>query len=275
MRAAGRLRAAHLTVVDSVIRDSLSGRDAAGVAGAGLGGAISASGGTLVIQRSALIDNQAVFGDGGAVFANGVFKAYNSTFSGNSVDETGGAMCLRGTEHVLVNDTITLNTTGDFGGAVDTRAGTLAMNNNIVAGNLGGVSGGPDVDVRAPATLSVARFNRIGTDQGHTMADGVDGTLVGTNGSPLDPQLDVLPPNDAATPTHALLLGSPALDSAEDSVCESAEIGNVDQRGVERGFDGALRAPSHALAWSVAFSSHSTGRASARASSSGITGPSV
>ena len=72
--------------------------------------------------------------------------------------------------------------------------------------------------------------NLIGQGEGGVgLTNGIQGDLVGSAAAPLDPLLAPLINNGGSTPTHALLAGSPALNSG-DSTAPCAE----DQRGVPR-----------------------------------------
>jgi hypothetical protein len=86
----------------------------------------------------------------------------------------------------------------------------------------------PDVS-KAASTSLLARFNLIGDGTGSGIADGVDGNQVGTGAAPIDPKIGRLATNGGTTKTHALMLGSPAIDAASDGECPAS-----DQRGVTR-----------------------------------------
>jgi hypothetical protein len=82
--------------------------------------------------------------------------------------------------------------------------------------------------------------NLIGRRDGSTgFTHGVQGDLVGTAASPLNPLLGSLALNDGPTPTRALLPGSPAIDAGDDAVTAT------DQRGVARPQDGDGNGSAH------------------------------
>jgi hypothetical protein len=86
---------------------------------------------------------------------------------------------------------------------------------------------GPDV----LGEFSTARFSLIGDGTGSNITN-TDGNQVGNvspNSSPIDPKLGPLALNGGPTRTHALLLGSPAIDAASTPDCPT-----TDQRGVLR-----------------------------------------
>src|SRR5262249_48980985 len=93
--------------------------------------------------------------------------------------------------------------------------------NTIVAGNQ--AASGPDVN----GNVTSLGYNLIGQTDGSTGWLGTDHT--GTGANPLDPQLGPLQDNGGRTPTHALLLGSPAIGMGDPAVQTT-----TDQRGSVR-----------------------------------------
>jgi hypothetical protein len=80
-------------------------------------------------------------------------------------------------------------------------------------------------------TLFDAHFSLIGDGTGSDITN-TNGNQVGNvppNSSPIDPRLGPLVDNGGPTRTHALLLGSPAIDAASTPDCPT-----TDQRGVLR-----------------------------------------
>jgi hypothetical protein len=71
---------------------------------------------------------------------------------------------------------------------------------------------------------------------GHNLSsDGSCALSQSTDQSDKDPLLGPLQLNaPGATPTHALLNGSPALDKADNATCAAAPVSGRDQRGVLR-----------------------------------------
>jgi hypothetical protein len=94
------------------------------------------------------------------------------------------------------------------------------MGNSLLHGNLdlGGQS--PDCS----GLLSSLGHNLIGSTASCTIGGVMAGNLLGAN-----PNLGPLQANGGATPTHALPLGSPAVDAGDTATCEA-----VDQRDVGR-----------------------------------------
>ena len=155
------------------------------------GGAIDV-GGVVTITTSTLDINQAS-DDGGALFlgSNGVLTALNSTFSGNSAANDGGALLAAA------------------GGGIRETNGTVEVRNTIVALS---TSGGD-----CSGTVTTAGVN---LDSDSTCAFALSSAA---------PGLDTLQDNGGPTFTHALLVGSPAINAALASACAAR-----DQRGVLR-----------------------------------------
>jgi CSLREA domain-containing protein len=207
------------------------------------GAGISLVEGSLTVDASTITNNTAT-GLGGGVFnrSHNVFRRggasitlRNSTVSGNSADFGGGIANSpdAGAAGVgLRNTTVTNNSASQQGGGIyqdgpenDEDFGSLGLVNSLVAGNHAPAA--PDLGVFS-GFLS-ARFNLIGIGAGSSVANGVDGNLVGTAAAPLDPRLGALADNGGPTNTHALLAGSPAIDAGSTPDCPA-----TDQRGVSR-----------------------------------------
>jgi hypothetical protein len=199
------------------------------------GGAIAQYNGAMFVSGSTIAGNTSATYGGGIVVTDGQFSLTNSTVSGNIGRQGGGISYGRsgGVPPVLevTNSTITLNrTTGTFMGgggiliATDSQATRALIRNTIIAGNQTLVRGR---DVDGPV-LSLG-YNLVGQADGST--GWVDTDLQGTSDHPLDPVLGPLQDNGGPTFTHALLVGSPALDAGDPTV-----FNTVDQRGTVRGF---------------------------------------
>ena len=90
--------------------------------------------------------------------------------------------------------------------------------NSLVARN--SAPAGPDVFNGFSGGIG-ARFSLIGDGSGSDITN-MDGNQVGNvppNTSPIDPRLGPLASNGGPTQTHALLLGSPAIDAASTPDC--------------------------------------------------------
>ncbi len=163
---------------------------------------------------SALIDRVTVsanLGDGvGGVANAGQLGIWSSTISGNG----GGIENLPGATLEMHYSTVAAN--GSHGILV---GGTISLRGSIVAGH-----------TTANCDASVVTL-------GHNLEDADScglqigaGDLIG-----VDPLLAPLDFNGGSSPTHAIMIGSPAIDTAESVGCPV-----IDQRGVSRPLDGDL-----------------------------------
>ncbi len=144
--------------------------------------------------------------------------AINSTFSGNTANNGGGALTAQ--DMAFTNCTFTDNTVvAGLGAAIFNGVGTVELENTIVANSTSGdnYSGG----------LLTSNGNNI-DDDGSCGLAGPD------DQSGVDPLLGPLQDNGGPTLTHALLPGSPAIDAGADVFCPGE-----DQRDVLRPLDGA------------------------------------
>lgn len=162
--------------------------------------------GPLSIFNSLLANNSGL--DYGGIFQAGTenLTIVNSTLSGNS----GIGVGLADTSTMLLsNTTITANTGSSA--VLLTSGVSLTINNSIVAGNNSG-----DIDGAATATVVSNGANFIGDPQG-VAAFSSDASFASTGtviGDVLDPTLS---DNGGPTMTHALVPGSPAIDSGLDA----------------------------------------------------------
>ena len=186
-------------------------------------------GGSVTITDSTLAGNSAQGGAGGPGLGTG--------FAGLSGSGLGGAVFSRNGSVIILNSTLAGNA-ADAGGAlsiVGTSTANLRLTNSILAGTSGAAS-----DFQS----ATAGFGVVTVSGSHDLIQ-VNPT---SHGFPVsstiitgqDPLLAPLANNGGATPTMALLPGSPALDAASDSAAPLA-----DQRGAQRGPAG-LSAGLHA-----------------------------
>jgi hypothetical protein len=242
----GNLTLDHVTVTENTMTTN------AGDFWQGGGGIYNGDGATLTLVDSTVSDNVSGWTGGGVYsFFNTTTNIIRSTISGNlSLDVAGGLRTLGNVN--VVNSTISSNTSTTWhGGAMFITDGTVSILNSTIAGNNapGGTAGGLFVGTftAASATLTlknsiVANNGDFGCFQGFFGAGAVtltslgnnvftDGTCnpVATDQVVADAGLGPLGDNGGPTLTHALLPGSPAIDSAYDAVCPA-----VDQRGVTR-----------------------------------------
>ncbi|HKY62214.1 MAG TPA: choice-of-anchor Q domain-containing protein [bacterium] len=197
-------------------------------------GGLIASPGNAGISNSTISGNQALTDEGGGICSAGFLFLTNSTVSGNTAAEDGGGIIVAtfGSSNGLkgaYNVTIAFNQAGGSGGGI---AGVVASNgqgdpfpvtvfNTIIARNTAGNTGNDCANGDFPS----GGFNLIGeigpNDNCTDFVDGTNGDQVGAPGSPIDPLLGPLADNGGPTQTHALLVGSPAIDRGNPDGCEA------------------------------------------------------
>lgn len=187
----------------------------------GDGAGISANGSTLTVRDSTFYHNmlEGVNTHGGALHIFGWSTIVNTTFSHNQAGR-GGAIRFGIGNHFITNTTIVSNTAFYGGGIYDDPiyAGSATLFNTIVA--LSSLSNCTD-----NGQIHTAGHN---LDSGDSCNFDGPGDLTNT-----DPLVGPLQDNGGATGTHALLAGSPAIDTGENTNCPA-----TDQRGVARPVDG-------------------------------------
>ena len=159
---------------------------------------------------------------GGGIVNGGSLIIINSNISGNTTNGVAGGIYHEFGAMSLINSTVSDNAANSAGGGIHISSGTVNLTNTIIA-NSG--SGG---DCAGAAAI---------TSLGHNLdSDGTCG--LGSTGdlSNFDALLGPLQDNGGSTFTHALLLGSPAIDAVSVHYCTDIN-GNpltTDQRGVPR-----------------------------------------
>jgi len=192
---------AALTLRNATVTGGMTGQPGAGIY----------SEGTLAIDHSTISNNNALASAygivaGGGIWASGPTTISNSTISGNSAGTgplsfgLGGGLALNGlaaSTRELVNVTIANNVASSGGSGLHTTQ-PVTLRNTIIAANQG-----PNC---AAATLVLAGVS-LSTDA--TCGAASAGLLVVT-----DAKLGFLAANGGPTKTHALLLGSLAIEAA-------------------------------------------------------------
>jgi hypothetical protein len=213
------------------------------------GHAIGQSGGGVFNQENLTLDAVAVLnnsadGDGGGVFNIGTLTISNSTVAGNAAnaDGNGGGIFNGGT--LVVSSCTLAGSAASAGGAIDNQ-GSLTLANSTVAGNQAGLAGGVDETggsgshTQAGNTIiagnTASAFPDVQGDmgsRGHNLIGNPSGGFgfVGSDLLNVDPVLGPLQDNGGPMPTMALLPGSPAVDTGDNT---NAPF--FDQRGP--GFD--------------------------------------
>ena len=188
------------------------------------GGGIFSETGALTMTGTTVRGNTSRYG-GGINNQNGAtLTVTNSTFSSNNGSQRGGGI-YNGINATLTvtNSTFSGNSAATNGGGIYRNSGTVQLINTIISGNTASVSG-----TDCEGSLISLGHNLIGdtTDCGFVPA-----TADQVNVNPL---LGPLADNGGPTLTHALLAGSPAIDSGDDSVTGPPHNLSTDQRGQTR-----------------------------------------
>ncbi len=211
------------------------------------GGGIYNNATITLIENSTIYDNETATGgslnDGGGINNFGtIVQIRNSTFSGNFADNDGGGIYNSNTARInnIDHSTIAFNNAeygdgiynqGEFFGSA---AGIVNLSNTIVAQNGNNNDLGSTIRWNSAYTaISTSGYNYIGSasQSGFT---GTTGDHFGTDASPLAAVLNAtLALNGSlnGTKTHALLLGTDAIDGANPN---SDLTVTTDQRGFVR-----------------------------------------
>jgi len=164
--------------------------------------------GTLTVINSTFYGNTA--GGGGGLNNGGTLTVTNSTFYSNTASVAGGGLSNGGTLTVTTS-TFYRNTAPVSHGGGIRSAGTLLLQDTLIASNLGG-------DCASGGTFTADKYNL-------TTSACANATVTDTAHLKLGP----LANNGGNTLTLALLAGSAAIDAGNDAVCPG-----TDQRGVAR-----------------------------------------
>ena len=170
------------------------------------GGGVTAVVSTNIIN-SLIADNTASAGAG--VFNQGALTTIvNTTISGNVASTTGGGVRNSSGSLLMINGTVTNNRAiASVGGGISI-SGTVNIRNTIVAANVQGASPSTTASDISGLVSNVSSFNNV-------IGIGPSGGLTNSNGnqvSVFDVRMGPLADNGGPTKTHALLVGSPALD---------------------------------------------------------------
>ena len=191
------------------------------------GAGIYSAGGSLSVSESTISGNTAT-GSGGGILVTradggGSITLTNSTVSGNTATADGGGIggittAYRGGHIDLINTTVSDNFAGVFGGGVFVEAGSsMSLSNSIIANS-----------INSAECVNEGSLTASGTN---IIEDNSCSSLVVLRG---DPKLGPLTDNGGPTLTHALQLGSQALDTGDNDICAGPLINNLDQRGETR-----------------------------------------
>ena len=196
-----------------LLNSTVSGNSTAGVGGSG--GGISAGLGSLSLHNSTVSGNSTtndVYSNGGGIFSfYSSVRIVNSTVAENSSASVGGGIGFFSRE---------------FNGSDDQG---LTLTNSIVAGN---TDNGTAPDLLAPRDFPddlIVNYSLISD----TTGSGITATTGTGNLLNQSAMLAPLSDNSGPTQTHALLSGSPAIDSGSDAL--AVDVNGIalstDQRG--------------------------------------------
>ena len=219
------------------------------------GGGVYNRGDELIINNTTISDNQSIYLGGGVFNEWGTVTVVNSTISGNTVNTGGGIANVEGTVTVtsstisgntanagggihnsngtveIIQSTITNNTANSNGGGVytrDTFSAVISLKNTIIAGNFDNDGTGAEDCYINGGTIISLNYNLLGSGTGCNI-------LLGSNDQTTsDANLRPLADYGGDTETHALYLGSPAMDKIPDGVNDCGTVITADQRGVSR-----------------------------------------
>ncbi len=209
-----------------------TGTSGAGGGGAGMGGAVFNYGGTVIARNSTFSNNTAQGGTGandgsglgGAVFnLNGTVNFLHVTASNNTVrgnvslsatSQNGGALYSLGLSNIATQD----------GPPLTGSAATAVINNSILTTSIGSNN--------AVTIFLTHDFDQASGGTGTVSSSGTNNIVSSTSVAGFtnngDPLLAPLANNGGPTQTHALLLGSPAINTGNNSNATGLA---TDQRG--------------------------------------------
>jgi hypothetical protein len=251
--AGGVLSAGSLTVNDSTISGNFR---------VGNGGGISSSG-ALSVNRSTISGNSVsgsfpTGGFGGGIFQSaGTHILVNTTISGNFASQRGGGIAYQNAFVTFENVTVAMNEAVASGGGIYsiTSSGiiTTTFNRTLLSGNFSNNIGNEFHQQNSGGFGNVKRANsNVFGHSGESTAQGFSGM---TPSPPSDRNacsdgavpvalaaiIDTTLNNNGVLPhpdTHALPVGSPAIDFAPSAACSAAPINNQDARTGVRNIDG-------------------------------------
>jgi len=212
------------------------------------GGGVNSYGGTLTVVGSSFISNTGNMYGGGLANDASLTTVSGTTFSDNYSPNNGGGLENSGTL-TLTNSTVSANhaNTGNGGGLYwypGVGAGPITILNSTIVSNTAGAQGGnmyaggaSNPIIRLKNTLvafgSPNNCDSQVSSQGNNLESANSCGFAASDIVSTDPKLGLLQNNGGTTWTHALLSGSPAIDTGANSGCPA-----TDQRGVDRPQDG-------------------------------------
>jgi hypothetical protein len=218
-----------VTLTNSTVSGNNAGDDAGGIFNLG----------TMTLTNITVSGNNCGDGGGGIRHSVGTLTLTNSTVSGNNAGQNGGGFYNFSGTASSFNSTITdnrsdadLNGTGIGGGVHNDPAATFTFQNTILAGNF------ETQRVGNSFVATTGECDGTITSSGNNLMKNYDTSHCTVTGNPLlaDPKLGPLQNNGGPTQTHALLVGSPAIDGGNPSGCRDnlGALLATDQRGFRR-----------------------------------------
>ena len=204
--------------------------------------------GTLTISNSTIAGNSAAV-NGGGIINYGPLTISNSTISGNSANGSGGGISNYYYGGLTIsNSTISGNSAVNGGGGGIYTDGTLTISNSTISGNSAATEGG---GIRNFSSFFVGLRSTIVANNSAPSGPDLNGnfgveyslikrrtgatlreSVAGSNRYGLDPLLGPLADNGGPTLTHALLLGSPAINRGSNYAPQPLVPTAYDQRGL-------------------------------------------
>ena len=206
-----------LTSSVNVVASAITNNDSGTSPGTdGFGGGLQNEGALTIVSSE--ISGNSTEGPGGGIMnrPSGNLTLINTTISGNHATSGGHGVFSDNSTMVISNCTITNNSPSSSSGVgVFTTGGSAQAGNTIIAGN-GGASGS---DLNTGGLFTSLGNNLIGKSDGSNgFTSGVNGDQVGTLALPINALLGPLANNGGPTQTHALLLGSPAIETGNNAI---------------------------------------------------------
>ena len=203
-----------LTVKRSTIRGNVTKHGGGGVQNSTIG----------VSHLEYTTVNENTSASGGGIRNVGRLTLDNSTVSGNTGTRGGGVL---NEGYIRISNTTVSGNRGKYGGGISvfqpSGIPTTEMTNTIIAANQASLEG-----TDCYGRVTSMGHNLLGSED-HCSMHATTSDLIGTRSRPVDPRLGALGNNGGPTETHALLSGSPAIDTGGDGPDLS-----TDQRGLVR-----------------------------------------
>jgi hypothetical protein len=212
---------------DCEFRGNTSGGNGGGISLAGPSGTTP----TLTLDRCLVVGNRSDINGGGVSLQKGDAVMINTTLSQNSSRLIGGGLHVGGNRSaVLDHCTVVQNTADDenvggfFGGGIADFQGSVSIGHTLVAQNRT-----PQVNPQnGDGTIDSLDYNLFDSISGFTLTGSTANNIEVT-----DARIGPLADNGGPTRTHALLPDSAAVDAGDPN-----DPTDEDQRGVARPIDG-------------------------------------